>query len=48
MILEYKNIKYENVIVNVELDKENEDRAIFKYKVDIAGEIDRKNLKNEF
>ncbi|MBV4419999.1 OsmC family protein [Clostridium tyrobutyricum] len=45
MILEYKNIKYENVTVNVELDKENEDRAIFKYKVDIVGEIDEKTKK---
>lgn len=45
MILEYKNIKYENVIVNVKLDKENEDRAIFKYKVDIVGEIDEKTKK---
>lgn len=45
MVLDSMNIKYEKVIVNVELDRENEDKTIFKYKIDIIGEIDKKIKK---
>ncbi|MDF2678446.1 MAG: hypothetical protein K0Q97_2798 [Bacillota bacterium] len=45
MVLDSMNIKYEKVIVNVELDRENEDKTIFKYKIDIVGEIDKKTKK---
>lgn len=40
MVLDSMNINYEEIIVKVELDRENEDKTIFKYKVDIIGDID--------
>lgn len=45
MILNFMNIKYEKVIVKVKLDRENEDKTTFKYKIDIVGEIDERTKK---
>lgn len=39
MILEKMNIQYEKVIVKVDLDKNNENKTIFVYDVDIVGDI---------
>lgn len=39
MILERKNIKYEKVIVKVELDRSDENKTKFIYDVDITGDI---------
>lgn len=39
MILDSMNIKYEQVTVRVELNRENKDKTIFKYRVDIDGDI---------
>lgn len=53
MILDYMKIKYEKITVKVDLNRENEDKTIFKYSVDIDGDIDEdtknivmKKLKN--
>ncbi|MCB2362355.1 OsmC family protein [Clostridium estertheticum] len=42
MILDSLNIKYEKVTVKVELDRKNEEKTIFKYNIDITGDIDEK------
>ncbi|AJA46964.1 stress-induced protein OsmC [Clostridium pasteurianum DSM 525 = ATCC 6013] len=39
MILERKNIEYEEVIVKVDLDKSDENKTKFIYHVDIIGDI---------
>jgi putative redox protein len=39
MILERKNIKYEKVIVEVDLDRSDENKTKFIYDVDIIGDI---------
>lgn len=39
MILEHKNIKYEKIIVKVDLDKSQENRTKFIYNVDIIGDM---------
>lgn len=39
MVLDRKNIKYEKVIVKVDLDKSDENKAKFLYSVDILGDI---------
>ncbi|AAK80202.1 putative redox protein [Clostridium acetobutylicum] len=39
MILEHKNIKYDNVIVKVDLDKSDDTKVKFLYNVDILGDI---------
>lgn len=45
MILDSMDIKYENVVVKVGLYRENEEKTIFKYKIDIVGEIDEDTKK---
>lgn len=39
MILERKNIKYEKIIVRVDLDRSDENKTKFIYDVDIIGDI---------
>ncbi len=39
MVLERKNIKYEKVIVKVDLDRDNENKTKFIYDIDIIGDI---------
>lgn len=39
MVLERKNIKYEKVIVKVDLDRSDENKTKFLYDIDIIGDI---------
>lgn len=39
MVLEHKNIKYEKVIVKVDLDRSDEKKTKFLYDIDIIGDI---------
>lgn len=39
MVLECKNIKYEKVIVKVDLDRSDENKIKFFYDIDIIGDI---------
>ena len=39
MILEYRHIKYEKVIIKVDLDRSDENKTKFLYDVDILGDI---------
>lgn len=39
MILDRKNIQYENVIVKVDLDRNDENKTKFLYNIDIIGNI---------
>lgn len=39
MVLDRKNIKYEKVIVKIDLDKSDENKTKFLYSVDILGDI---------
>jgi putative redox protein len=39
MVLDRKNIKYEKVIVKVDLDRSDENKTKFLYDVDIIGDI---------
>ncbi|EKQ57986.1 MULTISPECIES: OsmC family protein [unclassified Clostridium] len=45
MILDSMNIEYNKIVVAVDLDRRNEKKTIFKYKVDIIGIIDE-SIKN--
>lgn len=40
MILERMNIEYEKVIVKINLNNSNPDKAVFEYDIDIIGDID--------
>lgn len=42
MVLESMNVPYEAVNVEVQLDRANEDKTVFKYSIDIIGDIDEK------
>lgn len=46
MVLEHKNIKYEKVIVKVDLDRSNETKTKFVYDVDIIGNISDETKQN--
>lgn len=41
MVLERKNITYENVIVKVDLDRSDEEKTKFIYDIDIIGDISK-------
>ncbi len=41
MVLERKNITYENVIVKVDLDRSDEEKTKFLYDIDIIGDISK-------
>jgi len=46
MVLDRKNIKYEKVVVKVDLDKSDENKAKFLYSVDILGDISDKTKQH--
>lgn len=46
MVLDRKNIKYEKVIVKVDLDKSDENKTKFIYCIDILGDISDKTKQN--
>lgn len=39
MVLDSMNLSYDEITVKVELDRNHEDKTIFKYKIDISGSI---------
>lgn len=41
MVLERKNITYENVVVKVDLDRSDEEKTKFFYDIDIIGDISK-------
>ncbi|WPC43853.1 OsmC family protein [Clostridium sp. JS66] len=45
MLLERKNIKYEKVIVKVDLDRSDENKTKFLYDIDILGDISNDTKK---
>lgn len=46
MILDRKNIKYEKVIIKVDLDRSDENKTKFLYNIDIMGNISNEEKEN--
>lgn len=46
MILDHKNIKYEKVIIKVDLDRSDENKTKFLYNIDIMGNISNEEKQN--
>lgn len=40
MVLEYRNIPYDSITVHVDLDEDTEGKAVFRYSVNIEGDLD--------
>lgn len=40
MVLEKMNIKYDKVIININLNNDDKEKAVFEYDIDIIGDID--------
>ncbi|CAG7635977.1 OsmC family protein [Paenibacillus allorhizosphaerae] len=45
MVLDSMNLGYEDVTVQVDLDRSSDARTIFNYRIDIAGELDEETKR---